>query len=187
MKFIILLGPPAVGKMTIGQELTKALDYKLFHNHLSIELALKISWYGSPEFKKINEGIRQLVFKTVAESKEIKGFIFTLVMAFDLQEDWDYLNNTAKIFESHGWDIHYVELYAPLNIRLERNKTPNRLAHKESKRNIVLSEKGLLDIEKKYRINTTEGEFKGRNYLKVDTSDKSEVAIARYIADYFKL
>ncbi|MCH7663235.1 MAG: shikimate kinase, partial [Chloroflexi bacterium] len=40
MKFIILFGPLAVGKMTVGQELEKLTGLKLFHNHLTIELVL---------------------------------------------------------------------------------------------------------------------------------------------------
>ena len=40
MKLVIIIGPPAVGKMTIGQALEKITDLKLFHNHMSIELVL---------------------------------------------------------------------------------------------------------------------------------------------------
>jgi len=108
-------------------------------------------------------------------------------MAFDLQEDWDYLDDVAAIFEQNGWTTHYVELYAPLDIRLEGNKTPNRLAHKKSKRNIELSEKGMLEIEEKYRMNTKEGAFKGRSYLKIDTTAKSAKEVAESIIEHFKL
>ena len=38
MKFILLFGPQAVGKMTVGQELAKITDLKLFHNHMTIDL-----------------------------------------------------------------------------------------------------------------------------------------------------
>ena len=75
MKLLFILGPRAVGKMSIGQELAKKTSFKLFHNHHSIELALDLFWYGSPEFKAINEGIRQLVFDTCAKSKNLKGLI----------------------------------------------------------------------------------------------------------------
>lgn len=30
---VIILGPHAVGKMTVGQELAKITDLRLFHNH----------------------------------------------------------------------------------------------------------------------------------------------------------
>ena len=187
MNLIFLLGPPAVGKMTIGQNLAQKVDYKLFHNHHSIELALELFWYGSPEFKAINEGIRQLVFDTCAKSKNLKGLIFTLVMAFDEQADWDYLADIQQKFEANDWTIYFVELTAPLVIRLERNKTPNRLQHKASKRNLAQSEKGILENEKAYRLTTNDGEFKEANYMKIDTTDKSAEIVAKLIIATFDL
>lgn len=37
MKLIILFGPQAVGKMTVGQSLASLTNFKLFHNHMSID------------------------------------------------------------------------------------------------------------------------------------------------------
>ena len=42
MKLVFLFGDAAVGKMTVGQQLTKITDLKLFHNHMSIEPVLEI-------------------------------------------------------------------------------------------------------------------------------------------------
>jgi guanylate kinase len=36
MKLMILFGDAAVGKMTVGQELMKITDFRLYHNHMSI-------------------------------------------------------------------------------------------------------------------------------------------------------
>ncbi|GAE48204.1 hypothetical protein JCM21738_5289 [Mesobacillus boroniphilus JCM 21738] len=38
MKFVLIFGPQAVGKMTVGHELEKITELKLFHNHMTIEL-----------------------------------------------------------------------------------------------------------------------------------------------------
>jgi shikimate kinase len=38
MKLIVIFGPQAVGKMTVGHELEKITNLKLFHNHMPIEL-----------------------------------------------------------------------------------------------------------------------------------------------------
>lgn len=38
MKLIIIFGPHAVGKMTVGQELSKTTNLKLFHNHMTIDI-----------------------------------------------------------------------------------------------------------------------------------------------------
>jgi len=36
MKLLLIIGDAAVGKMTVGQELTKITDLRLFHNHMTI-------------------------------------------------------------------------------------------------------------------------------------------------------
>lgn len=185
MNFLLLTGPPAVGKMTIGQELCKKLDYKLFHNHMSIELTIQIFDFGEPDFGTINEGIRKLIFDTVAKSKALKGFIFTLVWAFNEQEDWDYVSDLKKKFEENGWTFHIVELEATLEKRLERNPTPNRLAHKASKRDVEASNKRLLYHHRKYQLNSKAGEIKEKNYLKIDNSEKSPEEVADLIIRHF--
>ena len=42
MKLVILIGNCAVGKMTVGQELAKRTNLRLFHNHMMIEPVLEI-------------------------------------------------------------------------------------------------------------------------------------------------
>ena len=37
MKLVLIIGSGAVGKMTVGQELMKITDLRLFHNHMMIE------------------------------------------------------------------------------------------------------------------------------------------------------
>ena len=55
-KFILIVGPQAVGKMTVGQELTKITDLKLLHNHMTIEILTKIfvnGWRTDPQQKSV--------------------------------------------------------------------------------------------------------------------------------------
>ena len=42
MKFVFIIGDAAVGKMTVGQELMKITDLRLFHNHMTIEPVIEI-------------------------------------------------------------------------------------------------------------------------------------------------
>ena len=42
MKLLILIGNASVGKMTVGQELAKITDMRLFHNHMTIEPVIEI-------------------------------------------------------------------------------------------------------------------------------------------------
>ena len=187
MKFFLIVGPPGVGKMTVGQELCKKLDYRLFHNHHSIELTLELFDWGDAGFKTVNNGIRQLVFNTVAKSNNLKGFIFTLVWAFDDQRDWDFVDDLKTKFKSNGWEFFIVELFAPLEIRIKRDQTPNRLLHKPSKRNPEASQKGLIGLEGKYQMSTDGQTIKEPNYLFIDNSNLSAEATADLIIDHFQL
>ena len=42
MKLVLIVGSGAVGKMTVGQELMKITDLRLFHNHMMIEPVIDI-------------------------------------------------------------------------------------------------------------------------------------------------
>lgn len=185
MNFVLLVGPPAVGKMTVGQALRDRLGYKLFHNHLSIELTINLYDFGEEGFRDINEGIRKLVFETVATRKDLKGFIFTLMLAFDLQEDLDYVEELKKQFEAQGWCFYMVELFADLEKRLERNPTPNRLAHKASKRDVEASNKRMVYHHHKYQLSSAPGQIDYTNYLRIDNNTMSPEAVVDVIVKEF--
>ena len=74
---VIILGPHAVGKMTVGQELAKITGLRLFHNHMSIELARKLfAPNEKEEFQSLNRAIRRKVFDLFA-TRDLPGLIFT--------------------------------------------------------------------------------------------------------------
>lgn len=53
MKFILLFGPQAVGKMTVGHELEKITELKFFHNHMTIELVYPFFGFGTEAFNRL--------------------------------------------------------------------------------------------------------------------------------------
>ena len=186
MKLVILFGPPAVGKMSVGQELAKLTGLKLLHNHMSLELINQFFDFGTPEFRRLDKVIRFSIFREVAQSK-LEGLIFTIVWAFNEKEDEAYMNEIVDIFEKEDAEVCFVELRADLEERLKRNKQENRLTHKPSKRNLENSEMWLLDSEKRYRMNTKEGELEGRMIFKVDNTHIAPAEVARQIVDFFDL
>ena len=183
MKLVIILGDAAVGKMTVGQELMKITDLRLFHNHMTIEPVIEI--FGRYDGKTIYE-IRELIFKNYAASGNY-GMIFTMMMDFDLPSEWEYLEHIKSIFEPYGTEFYYVELIAPQEIRLRRNVTENRLKHKASKRNIDDSNRRLINDDSQHRCVSREGEITFENYLRIENSDKTPDEVARMIKDTFKL
>lgn len=186
MKLILIFGPQAVGKMTVGQELEKTTGLKLFHNHMTIELVSNFFSYGTKEGKRLVRLFRQEIFEEVAKSN-LEGLIFTYVWAFDMQEDWDYVDRVCNIFESKGAEVYFVELEAELEKRLERNKSPHRLEHKPTKRNTEFSEGELMNSMERYRLNSEDGEIKRENYIRINNTELSPEKVAKIIKDKFKL
>lgn len=185
--FFLIAGPPAVGKMTVGQELAKKCNFKLLHNHMSIELTLTMFDFSDPEFKTINNGIRELVLNTFSKSENIHGAIFTLVWAFDLKSDWEYVQKFREMFESEGWNFHVVELFAPVEIRKDRNATSNRLTHKPSKRNVERSLENIVKWNDHYKMNTEPGDMDGWSFLRIDNSELTASEAADQIIEHFQL
>lgn len=183
MKLVFLLGDAAVGKMTVGQELMKRTELRLFHNHMTIEPVLEI--FGTYDGKTVDE-MRDVIFRNFAASGNY-GLIFTLMMDFDLPSEWEYLDRVRKIFEPYGTEFYYVELIAPQEIRLQRNGTENRLKHKPSKRDRAVSDRRLIRDDENHRCVSREGEIPFENYLRIDNSDMEPAAAAELIRKTFGL
>lgn len=183
MKLLFMIGDAAVGKMTVGQELMKITDLRLFHNHMTIEPVIEI--FGKYDGKTISQ-IREVVFKNFAASDNY-GMIFTYMWAFDCKDDWDYIEHVKEIFKPYDTEFYYVELIAPQEVRLQRNATENRLNYKASKRDIELSNQRLINDDKNYRCVSYEGEITFDNYLRIDNSDKEPAEVARLIKEAFNL
>ncbi|MFC3746646.1 AAA family ATPase [Paenibacillus sp. GCM10012306] len=185
MKFVVIFGPQAVGKMTVGHELEKITELKLFHNHMTIEL-LAPYFNFSPEMWILVSKFRQDIFEATAAS-DMHGIIFTYVWAFDMQDDWDYIDGVCKIFEDKGREIYFVELEADLEERIERNKTPHRLEHKPTKRDIARSEHDLKQTMEHHRLNSFEGEIKRENYIRINNTKLNPDEVAEIIKNRFAL
>ena len=150
---------------------------------MTIEPVIEI--FGGYEHEVIAQ-IREVIFKNFAKSKNY-GMIFTLMMAFDCQSDWDYLEHIKEIFSPYNTEFYYVELIAPQEIRLKRNETENRLIYKASKRDIEISNQRLINDDKNHRCVSNPGEITFDNYLRIDNSNIEAKDVAKLIKDTFKI
>lgn len=185
---VIIIGPHAVGKMTVGQELARITELRLFHNHMSIELTRKLFAPNEKDaFRELNESIRNKVFEIFSRG-DFPGLIFTYMCAFDVDDNIEYLVNLIDRFKANGARCCVVELCADFELRLERNKSENRLYHKESKRDIEWSESEMRTTSEKYRLNSYNGEvLPFDNYIKIDNTNRSPEEVANIIRESFKI
>ena len=54
MDMLILFGPAASGKMSVGRRIAERTRYRLFHNHMTIEPLLGLWDFSHPAFKRIS-------------------------------------------------------------------------------------------------------------------------------------
>lgn len=182
---IIVSGPQAVGKMTVAEKLRDRINYSLMINHDSIELSDKIFERGSDAQKEFNTLIREAAFTTAI--KHDVDMIFTLVVAYDLPEEKEYINKLRTMFEATEGNFYFVELIASIETRLERNITPHRLESKESKKDIEWSTRDILKTAAKYRLNSNEDEFVCPNHIKINNENLEPEEVAEEIIKRFSL
>lgn len=183
---VFIVGPPAVGKMTVGHELAQRTGLKLFHNHHTIDLALRFFAFGTAPFHRLVGEFRRRIFEEVAAS-DLPGLIFTYVWAFDHASEDATVAEWAAIFQARGGRVLYVELETTQEERLRRNETEFRLAEKPFKRDLDASRQQLLDLDANYQLNSR-GRFAGRaDYLHIDNTHLSAAEVAEQIVAAFGL
>lgn len=186
----MIIGPPAVGKMTVGREIASRTDFRLFHNHHTIEPLAEVFGYGSPAFNVLNvEFRRRVIEEAVRHSVDL---IFTYVWNLDDPEDTEYLEGLIAPVEEAGGEVLVLELVADLGTRLVRNSGESRLQAKPSKRDLVWSEHNIRRMES-YRLNTdptgaastpADRFLADHRHLRIDTSGLSASQTAGIALDW---
>lgn len=152
MRLLLIIGPPAVGKMTVGRAVADRSTFRLFHNHHTIELLLDVFDYGTPPFSRLNSEFRRRIIEEAADAGT--DLVFTFVWDLDLPEESDWL---ARLVEPYADRVAVVELVAGLDTRLQRNRTEHRLAEKKSKRDLEWSDANVRGMEADYRMSSVPG------------------------------
>ena len=187
MKLLFIFGAHAAGKMTVGQAVSRITPMKLFHNHMTIEPVIELfgAYNGA-----VTERLRQVVFEEFAKTDNY-GLIFTFIWAFEEPHDTEYVRWLTRLYQDAGAQVDYVELVAPQEVRLLRNRTENRLKEKASKRDVELSEARMLSSESRHRCNSEPGEVCGKlgiapeRYLRIDNTHLSPDEAAERIVRHF--
>ena len=183
---VVIFGPPAVGKMTVGLELERLTGLPLFHNHMSVDPILRYFDFGTPAFGRLVSEFRRRLFEEVAAS-DLPGLIFTYVWALDDPRDRSSVDALISIFSAQQAQICFVELRASQSERLHRNETPLRLEQKAPKRDVARSRQHLLDADTQYQLNSNGDFFYPAQHLDIDNTELSPDVVARRVIEHFHL
>ncbi len=152
----MLFGPQAVGKMTVGREIAARTPYRLFHNHASIEPLLQVFDWGTPPFETLKQEIRRRVIEE-AVAHDLPGLVLTYVWVLDEPGDTTSVAELLEPVLAAGGRVDFVELYADLGTRLDREGTPERLETKPSKRDTAWARAHLVEAHEQHVLSTGPG------------------------------
>ncbi len=136
MKLIVIYGPPASGKYTVAKALAEKTGFKLFHNHLTIDLLKSVFEYGTPEFFRLSQNMRLDIFEAAAK-QNIPGIIFTYV--YEKDTDDHFIHKLLDRVTSNGGEVQFIQLYCDQAELLKRVTEESRKQFQK-----VKSEEGLL-------------------------------------------
>src|SRR5688572_16251765 len=128
MRLVVIIGPPAVGKATVGKALDEGYGFKLFHNHVTLDMVASVFDWGTPAHGRLVEEFRVRVIEEAAAANI--DLVFTYVWAFSEPDDGAPLRTYREIVKRHGGSVYFVELVAPASVRAVRNGLPSRRAMK---------------------------------------------------------
>lgn len=181
---LFIIGAPASGKMTIGQELSRLTDATLFYNHQPIDFALEIYQDFTEEMWEFVRGIYFSFLGTSA--RHHRSVILTGVIDFSNQYNLMYLKEIQNLLDDYHQEILFVELKTSLEERLRRNRTENRLKYKPLKRYFEVSEREILETDKTNQLNSQKQPSGLHHYLKIDNTNLSAEEVAKQIQEKMK-
>ena len=169
MKLVFLHGAPAVGKLTVARELAQLTGFRLFHNHLTVDLVSSLFPFGSEPFVLLREQIWLAAFAEAARNKV--SLIFTFNPERTVRES--FVQDAIEVVEGAGGKVVFVELTCAegeLEARLEdaSRKKFGKLASVEQYRS--LKDAGAFQFPKL------------PNHLSLDTTSKPAADSARLIS-----
>lgn len=175
MKLIFIYGSPAVGKLTVANEIARLTDFKVFHNHLSIDCIEPIFDFGSESFFKLIELIR---VETIAEAaRRNVNLIYTFCYAKD--SDDAHVSKITETVEEGGGEVCFVLLTA------EKDELRKRVLEGSRKSYGKAKTVEMMDFFfENYDLFSPVPE---RTSLIVDNTNLSAEATARKIIEHFQI
>ncbi len=176
MNLVFIYGPPASGKLTVAKGLARLTVYKLFHNHLTVDLVTSIFPFGTEEATVLSAKFRLELFEAAAKA-QTPGLIFTYVYAKG--DDDAFVNQVVSSVEKYGGQVYFVQLTCG------KESLRRRLKHQ--------SRKGFSKIKKISTLNKLFSKYElfskvpGHESLLIDTERLKPNEAAKKIAAFYRL
>lgn len=106
VKLIVLYGPPGTGKLTVARVLAGLTGFRLFHTHLTVDLAASLFAHGSPAYMDYVQHLRCEAFERAAAAAV--DLVFTFWYSGVSRPS---VERYRAIVEAHGGEVLFVRLW----------------------------------------------------------------------------
>lgn len=170
MQLVFVHGPAACGKLTVAREIARLTGFRLFHNHLTVDLAAALFDFGSDGFVRLREAIWLESFHQAGACGQ--SLVFTFHPEATVRPTFP--ERTVEVVESEGGSVVFVELVCPEPVVEARVENASR------------AEFGKLRSLSQYRALRDAGAFDfpplPAPALRLDTSELSAEEAAERVA-----
>jgi RNase adaptor protein for sRNA GlmZ degradation len=175
MRLLFIYGSPAVGKLTVANEIAAQTDFRVFHNHLSIDCVEPVFEFGSKSFGKLINLIRVETIREAA--RENVNLIYTFCYAKNLDDA--HVKKITEVTEENGGEVCFVLLKA------DRGALDERVTE-ESRKNLGKA-KTVEMMDFFHETYDLMSPVPDRESLIIDNTNLSAAETARQIIEHFNL
>lgn len=159
----------------MAKELSKITCYKVFHNHLTVDLVESIFDFGTDKFSYLVGKYRLELIEAAAKAGI--SLIFTFV--YEKSYDDKFVEKIIRAVEKHRGTVKFVQLYSNKTRLAKRLKHPLRKRFNKMRRLKTLNElMGRHDITSSVPY---------PNNLRIDNANVSPKRVAQMIKACFRL
>ena len=175
MKVVWLHGPPAAGKLTVAKVLHTDHAFKLFHNHLAVDISLAIyDEFGEKDFFSFTNSVRRQVLSK-ANSLGVMHLVMTYMTC--AEKDDPQIKEYLTFFAQENIEVYPIHLRPGNDELLSRVTSAGRINTYKISSVSKLSE-FLLD--KHFQA------IQHPNTLTIDNSELSPKSVASLIIDHIQ-
>lgn len=185
MDYVLIIGPPAVGKATVAREVARLTGYRLVLNTLTTEMLSNIFARHERPFGPLHVQFQNRILEEALRAG--MSVVGTVAWAFQDETNWRVARERNAVVVAAGGRTCIAELAAPFEILIERNRLPDRVADKLRQAS-TLSDEVLCELTRRNRFLAEPGELAEFGpYLRIESTQASATEAAARIVEAFGL
>jgi predicted kinase len=183
--YILIIGPPAVGKATVAREVAKLTGFRLLLNTLTTEMLSTVFARHEAPFGPLHVEFQSRILEEALKAG--MSVVGTVAWALEDATNWRVARERNRMVVAAGGRTCITELTAPVDTLVERNRLPARAADKPRQAS-TLTDDVVRYLAQRHRFVSEPGELDEFGpFVRIDTTAVSAAEAARRIVNEFGL